>query len=164
MNKQYTVTQAIDFLNKSFLGYAPKNEETLRRAIRSGKLKAEVRRGKEGSLIDEKDLIEYGRGYALRLQVTNTDFEAAKTGGIQLETDESPKRFIEIIKEVQEANSLELTEYKIRLMEARRKWAAKEGVLRAEIQKLQIELDDCQMELALFEKEISDGEYYAAKK
>ena len=163
MAKQYTVIQAMDFLNKTFSGYAPKNEETLRRAIRSGKLKAEVRRGKEGSLIDEEDLLAYGRSYALRLQVINTDVEAAKEGGTRLETGESPKRFVDVIKEVQENRALDLTEYKIRLMETRNRWAAKEGSLRSEIQKLQIELDDCRMELDLFEKEIASGEYYITK-
>lgn len=164
MNKKYTVTQAIDFLNNKFSGYAPKNEETLRRAIRSGKLKAEIRRGKEGSLIDEEDLLAYGRSYALRLQVSNTDFAAAKAGGTQLETGESPKCFVEIVKEVQENRTMDFMEYKIRLMEERSRWASKEGGLRAEIQKLQIELDECRMELDLFEKEISAGEYYTADK
>lgn len=163
MNRQYTVVQAIDFLNEKFSGYAPKNEETLRRAIRTGRLKAQVRRGKEGSLIREEDLLAYGSNYALRMQAANTgiaDFRAAKVGDSSLKKVDSCKCFADIIRETQEDNALDFASYKLRLIELRRQWTVKEGELRAKQDQIQTELKECQMELELFEKEILDGKYY----
>ena len=69
MEKNYTVSEGLVLLKQKYFEYAPQNEETLRRAIRSGKLKAQLRRGREGSLIGEKDLLEYGEKYAARRQL-----------------------------------------------------------------------------------------------
>lgn len=162
MGKKYTVTQAILFLNEKFQGFAPQNEETLRRAIRSGRLKAELRRGKEGSLIEEDDLLSYGQNYALRLQVTAPDFIAAKVEERPV-PETSLKCFVDVVKDAMEKKIIHTLEYKLRLIEARDRWAEKEGGLKEQMQKLQTELDQCQREMALFENEISGGEHRTEK-
>lgn len=162
MDKMYTVTQALQYLNAQFGEHSPQNEETLRRAIRSGRLKAEVRRGKEGSLIQEEDLMAYGRGYALKRQIGKIDLReltAAKEGGGENESAHSPQHFLEVVKASQETD-MGLTDYKLRLLEAKKAWKTREGQLKLQLQKLESQLEECHQEVELFEKELEEEEFY----
>lgn len=162
MDKMYTVTQALQFLNAQFGEYSPQNEETLRRAIRSGRLKAVIRRGKEGSLIQEEDLMAYGRGYALKRQIGKIDLReltAAKAGEGENEPAHSPQHFLEVVRASQETD-LGLTDYKFRLLEAHKAWKIREGQLKLQFQKLESQIEECRQEADLFEKELEEEEFY----
>ena len=95
MEKNYTVSEGLVLLKQKYFEYAPQNEETLRRAIRSGKLKAQLRRGREGSLIGEKDLLEYGEKYAARRQLLGGGF-AAKASALAV-PDQGLVRYVDLM-------------------------------------------------------------------
>lgn len=153
MEKNYTVAEGLVLLNQKYREYAPQNEETLRRAIRSGKLKAQIRRGREGSLIAEKDLLEYGQNYAARMQLLGSGF-AAKASAVQLSGGQGLKRYVEMMEEALKSGETGKWEFKLRLIEARSRWAERENRLKEQIQKLQAEADQCREEEKLFDQEI----------
>lgn len=152
LKKTYTVSEAIEFLREEHGRYAPKSEETLRRAIRSGKLKAEVRRGREGSVIDEPDLRAYGKAYALKAKVLGDTAAAAKS--VRKETKDQPKKYVEFMTEAIRSGRTNDWGFRLSMITERDKWARKEAELKERLQSLQSEADMCRQEKELFDKEI----------
>ena len=152
MEKNHTVSEGLVLLKQKYFEYAPQNEETLRRAIRSGKLKAQLRRGREGSVIGEKDLLEYGEKYAARRQLLGGGF-AAKASALAV-PDQGLVRYVDLMQEAMETGEAKEWAFKLRLIEARNRWTERESRLKEQIQKLQAEAEQCRREEGLFDQEI----------
>lgn len=149
--RYFSVVEALQYLNKMAPGSAPKNEETLRRAIRSGELKAEINRGREGSKIAETDLVAYGRRYISR-QKGNTMLyktDEAQISGLML-----PKTTAEILKNAVLQNESPGM-IKIEFLENKRKWAERAASLRVKLQEIENEINMCESEIEAMEYELS---------
>ena len=152
--RYFNVTEAIQYLNKLAPDVAPKNEETLRRAIRSGELPAEVNRGRDGSKIAENDLVAFGRKYIARQNKKSgvsfsTNMPLEKISKLML-----PNTISEILKNAAYSNeSPEIT--KIKLLENIRKWEERAADIKMKIQELENELSICKSEINAMNGELS---------
>lgn len=152
--RYFNVTEAIQYLKKLAPDAAPKNEETLRRAIRSGELPAEVNRGREGSKIAENDLVAFGRRYiAKQSKISGVSFSAnmplEKISKLML-----PSTITEILKNAISSNEeYELT--RIKILENKRKWEERAADIKMKIQEFENELSICESEIEAMNGELS---------
>ncbi|MBR3932300.1 MAG: hypothetical protein IKJ68_00115 [Clostridia bacterium] len=151
--RYFNVTEAIQYLNKLAPDVAPKNEETLRRAIRSGELPAEINRGRDGSKIAENDLVAFGRKYiakqARKQGVANSVSPLEKVSKLML-----PSSISEILKNaIYLGEKPEIT--KIKILENKRKWEELAAETKLKIQELENELNICQSEIKAMIEELA---------
>lgn len=152
--RYFNVTEAIQYLNKLAPDVAPKNEETLRRAIRSGELPAEINRGRDGSKIAENDLVAFGRKYIAKQNKKNG---ASFAGNMPLEKVSKlmlPSTISEILNNaVYSDESPEIT--RIKILENKRKWEERAADIRMKIQEFENELSICESEITAMNGELS---------
>lgn len=156
--KTFSVTEALIYLNEVFPDSAPKNEETLRRAIRNGELTAERNLGREGNRIHESDLIEFAKKYQLkeflRNNKANTRFSSIALNPVGI-SEKEMLTVADILRKHMNSKEKDKNLYKIELMEARKQWEEKQNILLNKIRPLQNELSVTENELKLFHDEIS---------
>lgn len=150
--KVFSVTEAIVYLNEVMPGYAPKNEETLRRAIRSGELVCERNVGRDGNRIQEANLLEYGRKYRDRMlsRLSKKDEEPAAGG-----SDDSVVYLRDLLRKYSGSAGYDQMAVKIEMLEARTRWLEKRNGILSRLQALQNELSVCDSEIRALEGEIA---------
>ncbi len=151
--RYFNVTEALQYLNKLAPDVSPRNEETLRRAIRNGELPAEVNRGREGSRIAEADLINFGRKYiAKQSKKTSLAFP-----GVEAEASVAslmlPATLAEILANAVH-NDEKQTITKIKILENKRKWEQCAAELKVKISELENELALCESEINAMSREL----------
>ncbi len=158
--KYFSVSEALAYLNHLYPTTAPRNEETLRRAIRSGELKAEQRLGRGGNRINEIDLIEYSKKYQKKALVQNIKINANLQPVESFSTGLVPNSdfsLSQILKEhISEDGGDNLKLLKVQLLEARKKWANKRDLTLNKIQLLNNEVSYCNSEIKLIDEELSE--------
>lgn len=161
--KTYTVSEAIVFLNKLIPNIAPKSEETLRRAIRNGQLKAQVNLGREGSKILEEDLIAYSEMYKNRVSY-NKQAQSKICGqenAVNLDmfsniNNNIGSSIVDVLRRyISDENEKNIDMFKLDLYEKKKYWENKRKSLLKQKQDLESEIESCESEIAAFEKEIS---------
>jgi hypothetical protein len=155
--RTFSVTEALIYLNELIPGLAPKNEETLRRAIRNGELKAEQRLGRGGNKISESDLIEYSKKYISKsfLKDSKDNLKAALMNF--LPADMLPFQEVmltDVLKHHIDSKGENNLQLKIQLLEARKRWEKKRNLILLKIQSLENELSICNNEITAFDREI----------
>lgn len=151
----FTISEALVYLNTILPGVAPKNEETLRRAIRSGELKAEVSLGRAGSRIKEEDLLEYCKKYTRNGLLTPRNESVLMKIVLQDKNLVGIPSLLELVTSFGERCETDKINYKIKLLESRNLWNERRIVIQKNIDQLQIELQKCQDEMKAFDIEIS---------
>jgi hypothetical protein len=148
----FSVNEAVVFLNEIQPGYAPKSEETLRRAIRSGELVCDRNLGRDGNRIQEDDLLDYGKRYKermlSRLSKKEEESDAASAEGSEVYLRDLLKKFAG-------ASAQDQTAIKIELLEARMRWNEKRSGILSRLQALQNELSVCDSEIRALEGELA---------
>lgn len=155
--RTFNVSEALVYLNTLLPNSAPKNEETLRRAIRNGELKAEVNAGRVGSKIREEDLLEYSKKYdkgGLSSGFTKIENPLLKIVLQDRNLMEIP-RLLDVMVAFGQRCETDRIGYKIKLMETRNLWDDKRIEIQKNIDQLVIELQKCQDEINAIDVEIS---------
>ena len=154
--KYFSVSEALVYLNKTFPGIAPKNEETIRRAIRNGELPAEQRLGRGGSSILDVDLYEYSKKY-MKKAVSDT----VRTERIIQSADPAAipaaaqSIFVaDILQKHLDAPGKGGEAKKIDLLNARIQWTMRKNDALQHIQSLQNEVSQCETEIRLIDGEL----------
>lgn len=150
----FSVSEAIAYLNEIMPGFAPKSEETLRRAIRSGDLICERNVGRDGNRIQEADLLEYGKRYKERMmaRLDRKEDEPAAAGNA---ADGADVYLRDLLKKYATIPGHNPTSIKIDLLETRMKWMEKRNMVLSRLQVLQNELSVCDSEIRALESEIA---------
>lgn len=152
----FNVTEALIYLNELLPGIAPRNEETLRRAIRSGELKAETNLGREGNRIKESDLIAFSKKYAAKAFIknnkANTRFAAMDVIPQSILPNEDVTLADLLKKYLYQTDQKDML--KIELLENKKKWEDKRNVVLTKIQALDNELTKCNSEISAYENEL----------
>jgi len=155
----FNVTEAIIYLNELMPGIAPRNEETLRRAIRNGELKAETNLGREGNKINESDLIAYSKKYAAKAFIknnkANTRFASMSMTPPSLMPEEDVT-IADVLKKYLNKTDTSKDLFKIELLENKKKWEEKRNVILTKMQALENELSKCNSEINAFEDELKN--------
>lgn len=154
--REFTVAQAMQYLRELYPDVAPRNEETLRRAIRDGELKAARGFGRNGHRITEDALMEYSEKYAQKLKRYQS---RARNMATPLPTGEEPqqppKYTLEEILTMQAENQLPGgAAMRLELLKALKIWEKRRSNVRVEMQKLENELDSIDKEIGLLEGEL----------
>ncbi|MDF2539179.1 MAG: hypothetical protein K0S76_2200 [Herbinix sp.] len=154
--RTFNISEALVYLNTILPNSAPKNEETLRRAIRNGELKAEVNPGRVGSKIKEEDLLEYSKKYTksgIVVSLPRTENPLMKMVLQDKNLTEIP-RLLDVMVAVGQRSDLDRISYNIKLLETRNMWDEKRIAIQMNIDQLMIELQKCQDEINAFDVEI----------
>lgn len=154
--REFTVAQAMQYLRELYPDVAPRNEETLRRAIRDGELKADRGYGRNGHRITEEDLNEYSEKYAQKLKRYQSRARNL-TKAVPAEEAESqaPKYTLAELLQMQAQSQLEGdAAMRLEILKALKIWEMRRSNIRVELQKLENELDGVNNEIRLLESEL----------
>lgn len=155
--RTFNISEALVYLNTLLPDSAPKNEETLRRAIRNGELKAEVSAGRAGSKIKEEDLLEYSKKYeksSFSTFLPKVENPLMKMVIQDKNLHEIP-HLIDIMVAFGQRSETDRIGYKIKLLENRKLWDEKRIAIQKNLDQLMIELQKCQDEINALDVEIS---------